>query len=80
MTAIDETIKGLPPQARQEVFDFVEFLVEKYLKKQPPSSEPGKKILDYAGSWKEMGENEFQGFIHDVYERREKSSTRRQKI
>lgn len=80
MIAIDETLNGLPPQARQQVLDFVEFLAGKYLNKQTMPSPPGKKILDYAGAWEDMEESEYQGFINDIYQRRENSGRSRRNI
>jgi hypothetical protein len=62
MAAINETLKLLPPQARQEVVDFVEFIAQKYLKKQPKSNSSKKEILNFAGAWKDMKESDFQGF------------------
>ena len=77
MAAINETIKMLPPEARQTVADFVEFIAQKYLKKQPKTNHSKNEILSFAGAWKDMNENDFQNFINDVYERREKSFKRR---
>jgi hypothetical protein len=77
MAAIYETIKMLPPEARQTVADFVEFIAQKYLRKQSKISHSKNEILSFAGAWKDMNENDFQNFINDVYERREKSFKRR---
>ncbi|MCU0285693.1 MAG: DUF2281 domain-containing protein [Acidobacteria bacterium] len=60
MMAINETLKLLPPEAKQEVFDFVEFIALKYLKKKSIDNR-SKKILSFAGSWKDMDENEEGG-------------------
>ncbi len=35
MTTIDEKIKALPPYAKQEVIDFIDFIVERYGKDSP---------------------------------------------
>jgi hypothetical protein len=80
MTAINETFKLLPPEAKQEVVDFVEFIARKYLKKKPKVTHPKKEILSFAGSWKDLDENDFQSLISDIYERREKSFTRRRNL
>jgi hypothetical protein len=77
MAAINETIKMLPPEARQTVADFVEFIAQKYLKKQSKINHSKNEILNFAGAWRDMNENDFQDFINDVYERREKSFKRR---
>lgn len=79
MIALNETLKLLPPEAKQEVFDFVEFLALKYLKKQS-TSDRSKKILSFAGSWKDMSENDFQSLTEEIYERREKMFSRRRKM
>jgi len=79
MIAINETLRLLPPEAKQEVFDFVEFLAQKYLKKQS-TSDRAKRILSFAGSWKDMNENDFQGLENEIYERREKSFSRRREM
>lgn len=40
---------------------------------------PKNKILDFAGTWKDMNDNDFNEFIENVYERRKESfRTRRQ--
>lgn len=46
-------IQQLPPKARQEAEDFVDFLSEKYLQKSTSSSK--KSILDspFRGMWKD---------------------------
>jgi hypothetical protein len=80
MTVINETLKLLPPEAIQEVADFAEFLAQKYFKKQTKINSAKKKILNLAGAWKDMNDNDFQTFINDVYERREKSFTRRRNL
>jgi hypothetical protein len=43
MIAINETLKSLPPEAKQEVVDFVEFIAQKYLKKQSKINHSKKK-------------------------------------
>jgi hypothetical protein len=77
MSAINETIKLLPPELRREVADFVEFLAQKHLRRKSKISHSKEKILKLAGAWKDMNESDFQSFINDIYERREKSFTRR---
>ncbi len=48
MKSIEEMIRGLPPDLHREVADFVEFLVEKRLRKA------GKKLSqDWAGALKD---------------------------
>ena len=78
MIAINETLKLLPPEAKQEIFDFVEFIAMKYLKKQSTSNR-SKKILSFSGSWKDMSEKDFQSLKDEIYERREKSFSSRRK-
>jgi hypothetical protein len=80
MGTINETLKSLPPEAKQVVAEFVEFLAQKYLKKKPKIVSSKEKILNFAGVWKDMDENDFQDFLSDVYGRREKSFKRRRKI
>lgn len=85
MIAINETLRLLPPEAKQEVMDFVEFISQKYLKKKAKSrkSRVGyheKEVMNFAGSWKDMGESDFQGLISDIYERRKHSFSRRREI
>lgn len=80
MIAINETLKVLPPEAKQEVFDFVEFIAQKYLNKQSKTEARRKDILSFSGSWKGMKEKDYQSFLSDVYKRREKSSRRRREI
>lgn len=79
MTAISETMKLLPPEAKREVRHFAEFLAQKYLKKQK-SNGAKNKIMSFAGAWKDLSDNDFQDLIDDVYQRREKSFSRRGKI
>ena len=80
MIAINETLRVLPPEAIQEVVDFAEFLAQKYKKKLPKTEQSKNEILNFAGSWKDMSETDFQGFISDVYERRKESTTRRREF
>ncbi len=48
---IEDMIKGLPPEFRQEVFDFVEFLKEKKIRRRQ------KKLrMTWAGALKEFRE------------------------
>ena len=78
---MDQTLRVLPIQARQEAMDFVEFLAQKYVQKQ--SQVPvslAQKILSYAGAWKDMDEADYQSLMTEITERREKSSTRRRRI
>jgi hypothetical protein len=80
MGTINETLKSLPPEAKQVVAEFVEFLAQKYLKKQPKIVSSKEKILKFAGVWKDMDESDFQGFFSDVYERRKNTFKKRRKI
>ncbi|NIM12450.1 MAG: DUF2281 domain-containing protein [Candidatus Aminicenantes bacterium] len=80
MAAINETFELLPPEAKQEVIDFAEFLAQKYLKKQPGNNHSKEEILNFAGTWKDMNESDFQSLIREIYERRKKSFTKRRKI
>ena len=73
MTTINETLKMLPPEAKQEVVDFAEFIAQKYIKNRCKVYHPKERILKLAGAWKDMHESDFQDFIADIYERREKS-------
>ncbi len=50
MKSLDELIKKLPPEYEQEVFDFINFLVEKRAKKHLR----GKPIFDWAGALKDL--------------------------
>ena len=51
MQSIDDLIKELPTELQQEVFDFVEFLLEKRARKQ------GRKLRqDWAGALKDYRE------------------------
>jgi hypothetical protein len=77
MITIDETLKMLPPEAKQEVVDFAEFVAKKYIKSKRKVYHPKERILQLAGAWKDMHENDFQDFISGIYERREKSFKRR---
>lgn len=79
MTAINETLKWLPPEAKQEVVDFVEFIARKYHKKKSRTNRPKNEVLSFAGSWQDMDESDFESLISDIYERRERSFTRRRK-
>ena len=49
MQNIDERIKELPPELQQEVEDFVEFLLEKRMKKSR-----GKPNFQWAGALKDL--------------------------
>jgi hypothetical protein len=51
MKTIEEMIKELPPEIQQEVKDFVEFLLEKRVKRSR-----GKPRFDWAGTLKHLGE------------------------
>lgn len=80
MAAINETLKMLPPEARREVTDFIEFLAQKYLKKKDKTNNSRNRILSFAGAWKDMDEKDFQGFISDVYKRRKISFKERREM
>ena len=80
MNTINETFDMLPPEARKEVVDFVEFIAQKYLKKRTKQATSKERILNFAGIWKDMDEGDYQNFINEVYERRERAFTRRQEI
>ena len=85
MTTIDETLNMLPPQARQEVVDFVEFISQKYLKKKTKTKksrtmQSKKEVLNFAGSWEDMDERDFQSLVGDIYERRRDSFSGRREI
>jgi hypothetical protein len=80
MTAINETLKMLPPDARQEVVDFVEFIAQKYLKNKSKSNNSKEVILKLAGAWKDMNEKDYQDLINEVYERRQKLFKGRRKL
>lgn len=49
MKTTEEMIKELPPDLKQEVHDFVEFLYEKKVKKRA-----GKLKMSWAGALKEL--------------------------
>lgn len=49
MQALEEKIKSLPPEYKQEVQDFIEFILEKRLKKQRKKPE-----FDWAGAMKDL--------------------------
>lgn len=70
MATINETLRMLPPEARREVTDFVEFIAQKYLKKPSRARSSRDKILKFAGAWKDMNENDYQSFIHESSDRR----------
>jgi len=80
MAAINETIKMLPPDARQEVVDFVEFIAQKYLKNKSKNNNSKEVILNFAGAWKDMNEKDYQDLINEVYERRQKLFKGRRKL
>lgn len=77
MTTINETLRMLPPEARRQVVDFVEFIAQKYLKKKVRDNRSREKILKFAGAWKDMREEDYKGFIDDIYDRRKRSFSRR---
>ena len=60
MGTINETLKLLPHEAKQLVADFVEFLAQKNQKKQTKILSSKEKILNFAGVWKDMDENDFK--------------------
>ncbi len=70
---INETLKMLPPEAKKEVADFVEFIAQKYLKKKSKTNQAKRKLLNFAGTWKDMDEEDYQNFISEVYERRQRA-------
>ena len=49
MQPLEEKIKSLPPEYKQEVQDFIEFILEKRLKKQRKKPE-----FDWAGAMKDL--------------------------
>ena len=49
MKTLEELIRELPPELRQEVADFVEFLLEKYRKKGK-----GQLQLDWRGALRDL--------------------------
>jgi hypothetical protein len=46
---LDQMVKDLPPEIQEEVRDFVEFLLEKRIRKQQ-----AKPKLDWAGALREL--------------------------
>ncbi len=44
---INETLKMLPPEAKKEVADFVEFIAQKYLKKKSKTNQGKRTIKRY---------------------------------
>lgn len=46
-------IQQLPPKARKEAEDFVDFLSKKYLKKDSPSSKKSILNSSFRGMWKD---------------------------
>ena len=51
MKTIDDLIKGLPPELRDEIEDFIEFLIERRLKKTH-----GKPTFGWAGALSDLKE------------------------
>ena len=51
---MEDIIKSLPPEARKELLDFIEFLLKKYSRK------PKKLKLDWAGGLAEL-RNKYDG-------------------
>ncbi|HDM79283.1 MAG TPA: DUF2281 domain-containing protein [Deltaproteobacteria bacterium] len=51
MKRIEEVVKKLPPDLQQEVEDFINFLLEKRVKKIR-----GKPTFSWAGALKDLGE------------------------
>jgi len=49
MQSLEEKIKNLPPEYKQEVQDFIEFIFEKRLKRQRK-----KPRFDWAGAMKDL--------------------------
>jgi len=80
MNTINETFDMLPPEARKEVVDFIEFIAQKYQKKHIKQTTQKERILNFAGVWKDMDEDDFQNLVNEVYERRERAFTRRREI
>jgi hypothetical protein len=76
MTTINETFDMLPPEARKEVVDFIEFIARKYLKKRTKRTTSKERILNFAGVWKDMDEGDYQNFVNEVYQRRERAFMR----
>ena len=79
MTAIDETINMLPPEAKQEVTDFVESVARKYREADVNSQTAKDDILKFAGAWKDMDDKDYEEFIQDIYQRRKLSFDSRRK-
>lgn len=77
MLTINETLKMLPPEAKKEVADFVEFIAQKYLKRKAKSNPAKRKLLKFAGTWKDMDEEDYNNFISEVYERRQRAFAQR---
>ncbi|MCK4764378.1 MAG: DUF2281 domain-containing protein [Candidatus Aminicenantes bacterium] len=77
MATLNETLRTLPENAKQEVIDFAEFIAQKYRKKQIKTAASTKRVLRFAGVWKDMKEKDYQGLIDDVYARREKAFSQR---
>lgn len=80
MNTINETFDMLPPEARKEVVDFIEFIAQKYQKKRIKRTTQKERILNFAGVWKDMDEDDFQNLVNEVYERRQRAFTRRREI
>jgi hypothetical protein len=80
MTTLNETMKLLTPELRQEVFDFAKYLVRKHSKRKSKIGNSKERIMKLAGAWKDMDEKDFQHFLDDIYGRREKSFSGRPSI
>ncbi|MEX0810563.1 MAG: hypothetical protein WD048_00015 [Chitinophagales bacterium] len=53
-----EKFEQLPPRARNQARDFINFLYERYASKKTPSADPGERISENAffGRWKDRKE------------------------
>ncbi|MGB9715751.1 MAG: DUF2281 domain-containing protein [Thermodesulfovibrionales bacterium] len=67
MKSLEEKIRDLPPELKQEVNDFIDFLMKKHIQKPE-----GKLRLDWAGALKDLSNKytsvELQHRILDLWE------------
>ena len=70
---IIEEISLIPEDKHQELYD----LIHTFRMSLNPSENKISEIMQFAGSWSDMSEEDFRNFCEEVEQRRQTSSSRR---
>jgi hypothetical protein len=70
---IEEEISLIPEENRQELYE----LIYSFRVGLKPDESRASKIMQFAGSWLDISEEDFRGFYEEIEQRRQASSSRR---